>query len=299
MITIDKIKSWILFAACFFPLVFSACTVPIDIDTDDTEPVIVIIGALTDEYKTQEVRISRSSPYFSDQKNGVVSGAVVSITTSGNQVYELVENPSVPGLYQTTVEWAAQAGSSYFLRVEVDFDSDGVKDVYEASTTVLYTQNIDSIKIVPMEIMGHENYALNIYAQDSPEHDYYLYKFAINDTLISTKISKYYTVDDLVFNGSYIDGSTLRYFDSVDNWGTDTEDQRKRSDYLKSEDKVELQMSKISKDYHDFINQCQKEMYGENPFFGGPASNIITNISNGGVGYFSGYCIKRSSAFVL
>jgi hypothetical protein len=30
-------------------------------------------------------------------------------------------------------------------------------------------------------------------------------------------------------------------------------------------------------------------MNGENPFFGGPASNIITNISNGGLGYFTTY----------
>jgi hypothetical protein len=35
-------------------------------------------------------------------------------------------------------------------------------------------------------------------------------------------------------------------------------------------------------------------MSGENPFFGGPASNIITNISNGGRGFFTTYPLSTT-----
>ena len=71
---------------------------------------------------------------------------------------------------------------------------------------------------------------------------------------------------------------------------------RNQSVYLDSGDKVELQMSRIPKGYFDSVTQCQSEMGGSNPFFGGPPANITTNISNGGVGYFVGYCISRAEA---
>lgn len=300
MSKVNKItfRNLIFLISHFSCFILFSCTAPIEIDTGNSEPVIVINGTLTDEYKQQEIRISRSSPYFDDQPNTIVSGAIVKITTSSGNSYHLIENDSIAGLYQTSTKWSAQAGVSYFLSVEIDFDSDGVADIYEASTTIIAPIQLDSIKIIPMNIMGHKNYALNVYAMDSPEHDYYLCKFLVNDTLISTKISRYYTIDDIIFNGQYVNGAILRYFDNIDNRETDTDEQRKNSDYLSPGDKVELEMSRISKGYHNFINQCQKEMNGENPFFGGPASNITTNINNGGVGYFAGYCIMKANTVV-
>ncbi len=288
----------LLFLFCLSFLYFHSCTAPIEIDTDDSDPVIVIYGTITDELKNQEVRISRSSPYFQDKPNAGVSGAIVTIESSDNKKYELFEIDTVPGLYRSLSAWALAPGITYNLKVQVDFNEDGEDDIYTASTTVPTKVYTDSIKLVPMNIMGHKNLALNIYAQDSPEHDYYLFKYIVNDTLVTPKISQYRTYDDLGINGQYLTGLTIDYLDDIENWKNDTEDQRKRSIYLKVGDVLVLETSSIPKGYHDFINQCQKEMNGENPIFGGPASNIITNISNGGVGFFCGYCISQSTTTV-
>ena len=288
----SKRIKYILFL--LFILSVYSCTEEITIHTDNSEPVIVIYGALTDEIKHQSITIGKSSPYFDNQSNPVISGAIVTITDSNNKVYELIEDGDVLGLYATATEWAVKEGFTYSLRVEVDFDSDGVKDIYEASTTILPTIEIDSISIVPIRIMGHANYAVNLYGVETPGQDFYLCKYTVNDSLVREKISEYQVLDDKLFNNQYIDGITLTFFDDITEWETDSEENRKRSVYLRSGDKVGLQMSRIPEGYFNFINQCRRGMNGSNPFFGGPPANITTNISNGGVGYFSGYCINKA-----
>lgn len=283
----------------FYLLLFLVgCTEAIDIHTDNSEPVIVIYGTITDEIKQQEVRITRSSPYFDDKSNPSISGAKVTITSSENKVYKLEEDESNPGYYRSLISWAAKVGVEYTLDVEVDFDDDGVMDNYQAATQILPTVTLDSIKIVPMTIMGHANYALNIYGEEPPTEDFYLFKFNINDSLYTKKISQFIVSDDVMFSGQYINGITINYFNDISEWEDDSDEQRKNSIYIKTGDKVEAQMSSVPKGYYDFIIQCWSEMNGENPMFGGPASNITTNISNGGVGFFTGYCITRTSTEV-
>ena len=282
----------------FFLIALASCTAPIEIDTDNSEPVIVIYGTITDELKQQEVKINRSSPYFQDEPNAPVSRAVVTLESSDNKSYELFEIDTIPGLYRTLHAWAVTPGVTYNLKVQVDFDGNGIQDIYTASATVPAKVFPDSIKLVPINIMGHRNYALNLYAQDSPEEDYYLFKYIINDTLITSKISQYRVNDDRGINGQYINGLTIDYLGHIDNWETDSEEQRERSIYLKPGDVMTLETSSIPKGYIDFINQCRREMRGENPIFGGPASNINTNISNGGHGFFSAYCISRDTVVV-
>jgi hypothetical protein len=272
---------------------FYSCTAPIDIDTDDSDPVIVIYGAITDEMKQQEIRISRSSPYFQNEPNTPVSRAIVIIESSDNKRYELFEPEANPGLYVSSSEWAVVPGVTYNLRVSVDFDGDGNPENYDASTTVAAKMELDSVKLDPMNIMGHKNYALNIYGEETPGRDHYLFKYILNDTPVTTKISKYVIYGDMGINDLYLDGLTIDYFDHIDNWESDSDDQRKHSTYLKPGEILVVETAKIPEGYYNFIDQCQKEMHGENPVFGGPASNITTNISGGGAGFFCGYCISQ------
>ncbi len=275
---------------------FFSCTEDITIHTDDSEPVIVIYGVLTDDVAFHQVRISRSAPYFNEQSNPVVSDAKVQITSSNSDIYNFVESNITPGLYETTTEWAAVAGVTYTLKVEVDFNGDGVEETYEASTSILSSIPIDSITVVPVKIMGHNNYNVNLYGQEPAGEDFYLCRYLVNDSLISNKISEYRMLDDVMFDGQYVNGLSIERFDNISERDNDSEEQRKNSVYIKSGDKIELQMSRVSKGYYDFITQCQYGMRGPNPFFGGSPSNVTTNISHGGVGYFSGYCISRADA---
>ena len=273
---------------------FFSCTEEITIHTDNSDPVVVIYGIITDELTNQSVKITLSSPYFDTQPNTGISGARVKITGSNAETHVFFENDTVPGLYATKTKWAAKAGVTYSLNVEVD--SDGKNKSYEASTTILPPIIIDSIKIAPIDILGHKNYALNLYGNEPEGEDFYLCKYLVRDSLITTKISRYNMLDDVMFDGQYVNGATLVFFDSIENREKDTEERRERSIYLNPGDKVELQMSRVPKGYFEFITGCQREMYGSNPFFGGPPTNIVTNITNGGAGYFSGYCISRAEA---
>lgn len=286
-----KLQEYFFLLFLFF---FFSCTEEITIDTDNSEPVVVIYGELTDKFTHQSVKITWSSPYFDSQPNAGISEAKVIITGSNDKTYELFENDTVPGLYETKMRWAAKAGVTYSLKVEID--SDRYVKTYEASTTIIPPIAIDSITIVPVNIMGHKNYAVNLYGNELEGEDFYLCKYVVKDSIISNKISQYRTLDDVMFDGQYVKGFALELFDNIENWETDSEESRKHSVYLASGDKVELQMSRIPKSYFDFITQCQREMGGSNPFFGGPPANITTNITNGGRGYFSGYCISRAEA---
>ncbi|GHT13855.1 hypothetical protein FACS189432_07360 [Bacteroidia bacterium] len=275
-------------------LFFFACTAPIDIETDDSPPVVVIYGVLTDELKYQEVKVSRSSPYFDNEPNSGISGAYVTVRSSDNTVYPFLESDSIPGLYYSQSEFGAQIGMDYFLTVEVDFNIDGIMDKYEAETTILPVPAIDSLTIEPVEMFGHKNHILYVHAQDPPEKNFYLFNVFHNDSLLTQKLADLPVSDDELFNDQYIKGD-IYFFDDISEWEKDTEETRKRSVYLQPGDKIDLQLGLISQGYFDFINQCRSGKNGENPLFGGPASNIATNISNGGVGYFAGYAISRKS----
>ena len=276
-----------LLLLCFF-----SCTEEIILHTDNSDPMVIIYGELTDEWMHQSVKITRSSPYFDTQPNTGVSGAKVSITSSEAKIYELFENDTVPGLYVTSAEWAVKAGVTYTLKVEMDSDSG--KKSYEATTTILPPIEIDSITITTINIQEFKTYTLNLYGNEPEGEDFYLCKYSVRDSLITTRISRYQMLDDVMFDGQYINGFPLTFFDDIENQEKYPEGRREHVVYLGSGDKVELQMSKVSKAYFEFITGCQREMRGSNPFFGGPAANIVTNISNGGGGFFTGYCISRA-----
>jgi len=57
-------------------------------------------------------------------------------------------------------------------------------------------------------------------------------------------------------------------------------------------------MLNIERAYFDFISDCSRERRGENPFFGGPPSNISTNLSAGAVGCFTSFCIEEQKTVV-
>jgi hypothetical protein len=275
-----------------FTILLVACTAPFDINTDDSPPVIVIYGELTHELKEQEIRVSSSSPYFDDEPNKGISDAIVTIQTSGGEFYHFSEHDTIPGLYRSNVRFRAEEGVHYSLSVEVDFNGDGVPDKYEAQTTVLPVVTADSLSLDPIEMFGYKNYILYLYAQALPGENYYLFNVIYNDSLLTVDLTDHLISDDAFFNGRYVKGQ-LYIFDDISNREKDTEKRQERTIYLQSGDRIEAEIGLIPKGYYEFISQCRKEKRGENPMFGGPASNIVSNISNGGIGYFTGYSASR------
>ena len=279
-------KLYIIIAA--ITIILSGCTEPIDLKTNDSQPVVVIYGELTDDFKHQEIRISLSSPYFDNKPNAEISGAEVLVQSSEGEIFEFAESSNIQGLYLSNERFRVQGGVSYDLSVIVDSKE------YTASTTVSSAIPADSLSFESVEFFGHKNYLLFMHWQDTPEQNCYLFNVIYNDSLLTHKVSKYVTTENTLFEGQYVKGN-LYFFDDEANRETDSPEDQKKTVYLQSGDIIVVETSRIPKGFSDFIVQCQKEMQGENPMFGGPASNITTNISNGGVGYFVAYCKSRVS----
>jgi hypothetical protein len=269
------------------------CTAPIDIKTDDSPPVIVIYGAVTNEFTHHKIMISRSAPYFDNKPNEGISGAKVAVQSSNNETYTFREHDTIPGMYLSNRKFSAQSGVDYSLSVEVDFDNDGIMDKYEAATTILPPTSVDSLTIEPTTMFGRKNYLLYLHFQDPPEKNHYLVNVIYNDSLLNAKLSRYIISDDKIFDGQAGKMMIFRFYEEQEQ-ETDTEGIREYSVSLYPGDTVITETCTITKEYFDFIDQCQKEQGGEVPIFGGPAANIATNISNGGLGFFTGYCIFRN-----
>ncbi|GHT49713.1 hypothetical protein AGMMS49982_03680 [Bacteroidia bacterium] len=275
-------------------LLVASCTELIDIRTDNSPPVIVIYGELTNELKQQEVNVSRSSPYFDGVPNERISDASVTVSASNGGLWQFLPCDTVPGLYRSDTPFAADTLVTYSLSVEVDGKT------YTAETEILRPIMPDSLSFQTMTMMGVRTHILSIHFQDTPQNNYYLlhttYKDSAQDykdTLLTAKLSRYSISDnERLFQGQY-QHKMVRNF--ADRSTKDNEvsmgdgDEQNRRIYLQSGDSIEVTLSLIPKGFYDFIRQCKNEQNGENPMFGGPASNIETNISNGGVGYFAGY----------
>lgn len=273
----------------------TSCTAPIDIETKDSEPVIVIYGCLNEQMTHQTIKISGSSPYFQEKQNQPVSDAIVIIRSSQNEVFELQELTDEKGTYQTITPMAGLAGVTYYLTVDVDFNEDGILETYESVTTMPRLFELDSIRINSISIMGYQHYALDLYGAEDAGEDYYLCRLAVNDTIKRFKLSQYIAFSDKGMDGDYVDGLTLTYMEDMEEYDEEDEDTQI---YVEPGDKITLYSSRIEKGYYNFIQQCQQEKGGENPFFGGPASNITTNISNGGVGYFASFYTSILEGYV-
>ena len=275
-------------------LLFGSCTELIDLKTDNSAPVVVIYGCLSEQKVYQTVRVSLSSPYFEEQPNLPVSNAVVVIQSSNNETFELKESDE-KGLYRTQIPVAAVPGVTYHLSVQIDSEQTGNPKRYEATTTMQRPFDVDTISIEVRNLMDYKHYVLKMYAMEVEGPDFYCAYPVINDSLVDARISRLTVFSDFGVDGHYLDGYPLMQFEDYAN-------QNGMDDFhqlpVRPGDKITCCISLIDKGYHDFLEQAQNERRGENPFFGGPASNITTNLTNGAVGYFAAFCTTKVEAHV-
>ncbi len=282
---ISKIKWLHIFCGAFIGLIISmsACTERIDISTDDAPPYLVIYGYITSDTMQHSIRISRSTGYFDSGRPRGISNAVVSFLTDGIEI-PLTENDTVPGLYQTADNVYGVSGKTYTLNVWVDFDEDGFPEQYQAPSYLPFIGAIDSIQLVTSQLFK-DAVELLLYAQDTPEENYYSIHVSKNDTVLNDSLSGFFIMDDLFFNGAYMNGVVCFYFDQDD-----------EEDKLRIGDVVVLKIDAVNKDYATFIGNAQTEYRGSIPIFGGPPANVETNIRSTNpastvptAGFFSAY----------
>ena len=130
-------------------------------------------------------------------------------------------------------------------------------------------------------------WTIKLWAQEpGNEVNYYLFNLYRNGTLMTDTITKKVVSDDKFYNGSYMNGVDVIYINNQHAWET-----------LYPGDIITLQMSGITKEYFDFINQVQQAGFNL-PFFSGPPANVQGNVTNGGIGFFAAYSNSFATAIV-
>jgi hypothetical protein len=275
----------------------TACTERIELDIDSSDPVLVIYGSITDTLAYQQIAITSSVPYFSDESNPPISGAKVQVTTSENETWAYVESQTEKGIYRTEQPKAGKQGITYYLEVVYDFDQDGADEIYEANSTLLPPFQTDSTQIRTIDYMGYNVYTINIHGQEPSGEDFYMSKFYVCDTLATT-LSDVGLWNDILFDGQYLNGLLIYSFGDMTEYDKYSEEDSKYMVFVSPGDEIIVEFNHIEEKYFNFIKQAQDMRYGENPMFGGPPSNIQGNISNGAVGFFSAYSPSRSKVIV-
>ncbi len=251
--------------------VFAAsCTERIEIRTDDSPPRLVIYGYISTDTMQHSIKITRSAGYFTTDSPEGVSNAVVTISVDDGTMIPLTENDTVPGLYQTADDVYGESKKTYTLDVLLDFDKDNVPEHYRSSAYLTNINYIDSVGLQASTIFKNTVEVL-LYAQDEPEENYYSIFVSINDSVINPTVNKFFVMDDVYFNGTYINGVACYYLDQ------EPPDEGK-GEVLHVGDKVTLNINAISKEYATFIDNVRTEVRGANPIFGGPPANVETNI---------------------
>ena len=256
-------------------IIAASCTERIDIKTNDAPPQLVIYGYITTDTMQHSIRITRSAGYFTTDRPEGVSRATVTISDNEGKMIPLVENDTIPGLYQTAPDVYGEEGRTYTLDVRVDPIGDGKPEYYRASAYLRHIHYIDSIRLAPSIFDFMPNTVdVRLFAKNTPtnENFYFTIFVAINDSVVNSNINRFFVIDNAMFR-------TMPYIYDIPCYFLDQDPDREfRNEILHIGDKVTLNMNAISKEYATFISNVQSEIRPTIPIFGGPPANVPTNI---------------------
>jgi hypothetical protein len=267
-----------------FAVVSSSCTERIDIRLDDSALKLVVEGSVTTERMAHKVKLSMTSSYFYNQQPESVQGAIVTISDGVNH-YNLREVN--PGVYHTESFVRGSEGITYTLNIKLSSQVGGFTE-YTASSKIHPVAKPDSVKLLfHPEWSSGGLWEVMCYLKDPPSSDFYRFLVYKNGTLISDTLDEWVVTDDRFFNGYYVNGATVAYLD-----------QGKQEEKLAPGDIIHVEINNLGEDYANFIWNSQSEIRGSYPLFSGPPANVMGNISNGAIGFFSAYSVRRAAAIV-
>ena len=113
-----------------------SCTSPIDIETDQASPRLVIFGAFRQDTIRNYISISKSMGFFSQLPPIAIDNAKVTITA--NDTVHQLHPDTVAGRYYID-SLNMLVGREYILDVFLDFDQNGVDEHYRAKSRMTNT----------------------------------------------------------------------------------------------------------------------------------------------------------------
>lgn len=167
---------------------FNSCVKEIELDTENFESILIVEAVITDEVKTQEIKINRS---YRLEENGpsYVSDAIVVVESSNGDDIRFYETS--PGIYHSEVEFSAVPGIEYTLEVTTE------NSVYRSSTiSGQESTGIDEVRTTKTDLRGRTGVAILVSSSDENEGSFYKYEYEETYKIVSP----YEKIWDLIIN---------------------------------------------------------------------------------------------------
>lgn len=177
-------------------LFINACVEPIDIETLTFEDVLVIEAKITNEFKHQEVKLSRSLR-FEDEELNYESNADVKIVDDNSTTFQFIE--SSKGRYYSVDKFEAQSGGVYQLHIKTKSGKSYISKKVELPNT---TQINDVYASREIDDLGNDGISIFIDSYDSNGNSrYYRYEYEESYKIIAPYWSPF---DMIVVDDRYL-----------------------------------------------------------------------------------------------
>jgi hypothetical protein len=259
-------------------MITASCTEKIDLKLDTTYTRLVVDGFIRSDPGTYTVNLTKTADYFSNVAAPREAGASL-VISDGINTFPLTETvPGQSGIYKTDPDFAGIPGRDYTLHISLAEVIASATE-YTASCKMDSVTRLDSIKAELNPNFGEDgHWEVKVYAQDPPgRKNYYLINLYRNNKLWSDTINKVNVTDNQLYAGKYINGAIVFFINNSNKFET-----------LYPGDTIMVELSAITKEYFEFVNQVKQAGFSI-PFFTGPPANVVGNIDNHGVGFFAAY----------
>jgi hypothetical protein len=278
-------------------LFFAGCEKDIDFKLDDTEPKVVV-EATIENGQPPVVVLTKSIGFFSKISPELLTQSFVHnaevYVSNGSLTHQLKEYTVPAGSGISLSYYAVDSGNlatafvgefdhSYSLRIVAEGKE------YTATTTIpKITKKIDSLWSRPAPENDSSKAVVMVRATDPPGFgDYIRYFTKANNGPFQPPLNS--TFDDL-----FVDGTTyeLQVAPGVDRNLSDREE-----NFFNRGDTITFKLSNIDKATYDFWRTMEFSYASVGNPFSTP-TKVMSNISNGALGYFGGYASQYRTLII-
>ncbi len=255
-----------------------ACTDPIDLTTDFSEPELVVDAWITNRSAPQTIRLTLTQDYYDNRPPTGVETAdvVVCRTAPDNRCFTFVHQDS--GRYA----WTPKAGDSLGApgsTFVLGMSYEGVN--YGSQATMYRVPAIDSVPVnLEENRLGFDDglYA-QLYARDFVGvGDVYLTRTTLNDTLLNRPFELNVIVDGVFDFGSRSDGLV---FIAPIRYNINARDDDGAFVPLKPGDRLDTELWSLSPEAYYFLSVARDQLQnGSNGIFQIPVANAPGNVLN-------------------
>ncbi|WP_109831866.1 DUF4249 domain-containing protein [Reichenbachiella versicolor] len=250
----------------------------IDLDLNAEDPKLAVEGWITDLDEPQFIILSLTVNYLGDQDPNYVSGAQVTLS---DEVESFTMEERNKGHYFLPSDWEPRIGDTYSLEITYEGQTYRATEKMRACPELqdLDYKEDDFDELFEDNEVFPQSYSVSFSFQDPPGigEGYYVCDYVSGTDERDFFINWGYTNDEF-FDGDFVEDVSATFIDYP----------------LFIGDTAIVEMFAVSTEASKYLGEIENELFGNGPFDSPPA-NVMTNISNGGVGYFMIGAVQRDT----